>query len=125
VSDFLLDTQALLWWLADDPRLPTTARELIADPGNLPVFSAASAWEISIKAALRKLEVADDWPEAARADGFGELSIHVEHARLAGHLEWDHRDPFDRMLVAQALIEGVTLITGDARIRAFSVSSAW
>ena len=125
MTDFLLDTQALLWWLADDPRLPTTARELIADPVNLPVFSAASAWEISIKAALGKLEVADDWPEAARADGFGELSIHVEHALLAGGLEWDHRDPFDRMLVAQALTEGVTLITGDARIREFAVPSAW
>jgi PIN domain nuclease of toxin-antitoxin system len=125
VSDLLVDTQALLWWLADDPRLPAGARELIAEPGNLPVFSAASAWEISIKAALGKLEVADDWPDAARADGFGELSIHVEHARLAGRLEWDHRDPFDRMLVAQALIDGVTLITGDARIRAFPVASAW
>ena len=125
MSDFLLDTQALLWWLADDPRLPATARELIADPGNLPVFSAASAWEISIKAALGKLDVADDWPEAARADGFGELSIHVEHARLAGGLEWDHRDPFDRMLVAQTLTEGITLITGDVRIREFAVPSAW
>jgi len=125
VSDLLLDTQALLWWLADDSRLPGSARDLIAEPGNLPVFSAASAWEISIKAALGKLDVPDDWPDAARADGFGELSIHVEHARLAGRLDWNHRDPFDRMLVAQALTEGVTLITGDARIREFAVPSAW
>ena len=108
----LLDTHALLWWLADAP-LAEPAREAIASPDSTVLVSAASVWEISIKRALGKVRTGEDLPGAIRAAGFDPLPIGFEHAELAGSLPPHHRDPFDRMLVAQAAITGSTLVTRD------------
>lgn len=125
----LLDTHALVWWWTDDKRLPAAARAAIASPDNQVLVSAASAWEIATKHRLGK------WPEvAALLDGFDanlrrsrftSLPISHEHARLAGTLEGDHRDPFDRMLLAQARLEEMALVTGDAVFRGFGAAVVW
>lgn len=110
--NLLLDTQALLWWLAGDDLAPHAAA-LVADPGNLVAVSAASVWEAGIKAALGKLDVPGPLPQAVREEGFEPLPVRLDHADLAGRLPPHHRDPFDRMLVAQATLEGMTLVTRD------------
>jgi len=110
----LLDTHALLWWLADEG-LTDQAREAIADPANLVMLSAASAWEISIKKALGKLSAPDDLERQVKESGFSSLPISIEHALAAGRLPRHHDDPFDRMLIAQAFAEGLTIVTHDKR----------
>ena len=110
----LLDTHALLWWLADEG-LTTQARDAIADPANLVVVSAASAWEISIKKALGKLAAPDDLEQQVQEGGFSPLPISIAHAIAAGQLARHHEDPFDRMLIAQAFAEGLTIVTRDKR----------
>ena len=117
----LLDTHVLLWWLADDPALSKQARRLIADEPEV-LASAASAWEIAIKRALGKLEAPEDLTAALDASGIGQLPIGFEHAAVAGALPRHHDDPFDRMLVAQAQCEGLTLLTSDARIARYAVT---
>ena len=112
----LLDTHALLWWLGDDPRLGAAVREQIADPQVEVSVSAASAWEIAIKQALGRLEIRADLPSALAASGFRELPITIADALMAGSLPRHHRDPFDRILVAQALREGCTIVTADPDI---------
>lgn len=125
MTPFLADTHVLLWWLADDERLSDRARELIAS-GEMPVrFSAASVWEAEIKAAVGKLVVADDLLEALEADGFVELPVTARHARAAARLAPLHRDPFDRMIVAQAQSEGLTVIGGDRKIAEYGVTVLW
>ena len=109
----LLDTHALLWWLADDAALAQAARAAIADGGNEVFVSAASAWEIAIKHELGKLDVPQDLTEAIDSAAFTGLPITIEHARLAGALSPHHRDPFDRMLIAQAQAESLTIVTRD------------
>jgi PIN domain nuclease of toxin-antitoxin system len=116
----LLDTHALLWWLADES-LSARTREAIADPANLVAVSAASAWEISIKKALGKLAAPDDLEHQLEAGGFEPLPISVAHAVAAGHLPRHHEDPFDRMLIAQALAEGLTIVTRDKRFDDYRV----
>lgn len=108
----LLDTHALLWWLAD-AELSDDARRTIADPANEVAVSAASVWEISIKRALGKLRTGDDLLEAIAASGFQPLGISLRHAEVAGALPPHHADPFDRMLVAQAREEGLVVISRD------------
>lgn len=121
----LADTHALLWWLADDERLSAGARELIA-AGEIAVhFSAASVWEAEIKAAAGKLVVPDDLLEALEADSFVELAITARHAREAARLPPLHRDPFDRMIVAQARAENLTVITADPKIADYGASVLW
>jgi PIN domain nuclease of toxin-antitoxin system len=110
----LLDTHALLWWLADEGLAPQ-AQDAIADPANLVVVSAASAWEISIKKALGKLSAPDDLEQQVRDGGFTSLPISIAHGIAAGQLPHHHEDPFDRMLIAQALAEGLTIVTRDKR----------
>jgi PIN domain nuclease of toxin-antitoxin system len=117
----LLDTHVLLWWLADDPALSEDARRRIANEPEVFV-SAASAWEIAIKRALGKLEAPEDLLEALEAGGIGRLPIEFEHASIAGALPRHHDDPFDRMLVAQAQHEGLTLLTSDTRIASYAVA---
>ena len=109
----LLDTHVLLWWLADDARLGARARDVIRDGRNLVYVSAVSAWEISIKKALGKLDAPDDLSATIGAERFIELPITIQHGELAGQLPPIHRDPFDRMLIAQAQVEGLTLVTTD------------
>ena len=111
--NLLLDTHVLLWWLADAPELSEAARDLIRDSNRAVWVSAASAWEIAIKKALGKLEAPDDLVAALEANGFRSLPIRVTHALLAGSLPRIHDDPFDRMLVAQALCEPMRLLTTD------------
>ncbi len=117
----LLDTHALLWWLADES-LTAEARNAIADPANLVAVSAASAWEISIKKALGKLTAPDDLEQQVHVGGFLLLPISIGHAVAAGQLDRHHEDPFDRMLVAQALAEGLTIVTRDKRFENYGVA---
>ena len=124
----LLDTHVALWAITDDPNLPTKARELITNPANLVTVSVASIWEISIKHALARGKP-NDMPisgaEAAeyfRSAGYILLNISPEHAAAVEHLPHMHADPFDRMLVAQALAEPLRLLTHDLRVAAYSDS---
>ncbi len=117
----LLDTSALLWWLADGRELGELARASIADPANEVFVSAATAWEISVKRASGKLEASFDVADAIAGNAFAALSIDVEHAVVAGELPLHHRDPFDRMLVAQAQLEGCALVTADAQLGRYEV----
>ena len=120
--NLLLDTHTLLWWLGDDLTLSTEARESIYDPDSLVYVSAVTAWEISIKKSLGKLEAPDNLAEALSANAFQELPIGIHHALLAGKLPNHHSDPFDRMLVAQASIENLTLVTRDTDIAQYQVA---
>ena len=117
----LLDTRALLWWLADEALTPQ-ARDAIADPANLVAVSAASAWEISIKKALGKLTAPDDLEQQLQAGGLVPLPISIAHGIAAGQLPRHHEDPFDRMLIAQAFAEGFTIMTRDKRFDDYGVA---
>ena len=119
----LLDTHVLLWWLADDPSLGEEARAGISDPGSSVFVSAATVWEISIKRALGKLEAPPDVVHQIDLSNFEPLSMTVSHAYAAGALPRHHDDPFDRMLVAQAMAEGLTLLTRDPRINLYGVTT--
>lgn len=120
--NLLLDTHVLLWWLADDPNLSSPARRAISDRASRVVVSAATAWEMAIKQALGKLEVPDDLDAVLESGGFTSLPITIAHALVAGALPRHHDDPFDRMLVAQALSEGLTVVTADTRLEAYGVA---
>jgi PIN domain nuclease of toxin-antitoxin system len=119
----LLDTHALLWWLADDARLGREARDRIEDPGNAVVVSHVSLWEIAIKIGIGKLRAdIGDVLTAIRERGLEELGLEPPHLATLGALERHHRDPFDHMLIAQAIVEGATLMTEDARMRDYPVA---
>jgi PIN domain nuclease of toxin-antitoxin system len=117
----LLDTNILLWWLEDSPRLPKRPRQLINRGGKV-LVSAATVWEIAIKKALGKLEAPNSLEEALAESSFLELPITARHAESAAALPRHHDDPFDRMLVAQAQLEGLKLLTSDERLRAYGPS---
>ncbi|MFO8076747.1 MAG: type II toxin-antitoxin system VapC family toxin [Egibacteraceae bacterium] len=117
----LLDTHVLLWALADDPSLSTAARAAIVDGRNRVVASAVSAWEITIKRSLGKLRTPADLAEAVAAHRFTPLAVSLEHALAVGALPDLHRDPFDRLLVAQAGVEGLTIVTRDRAIARYDV----
>jgi len=117
----LLDTHILLWWLAEDPALPPPAGDAIADSDTTVVVSAATAWEIAIKKAVGRLDAPDDLLDALDANAFDTLAITAAHALAAGELPAHHTDPFDRMLIAQARAEGLTLISVDRRFSDYEV----
>ena len=117
----LLDTHALLWWLIDDASLGEGARKQIADPGNRVFISAASIWEMSIKQALGKLVLPEDIFEVIDAEDFLPLPMAAFHGQQAGQLPPHHQDPFDRMLIAQAQAEGLTLISADAAFPQYGI----
>ena len=119
----LLDTHILLWWLEDAPSLSKKAAKIIADRTNLIFVSAATAWEISIKKALGKLEGPDDFEAALLANNFQPLPITITHALLAGKLPPHHDDPFDRLLVAQSKIEELILVTRDQKQTLYDVQT--
>jgi PIN domain nuclease of toxin-antitoxin system len=125
LTPLLLDTHALLWSLGDTDRLTRAARDVLS-AGVEPVYvSSVSIWEIAVKQASGRLKAPDDLLERVAEVGFGELRVSFTHAHLAGALPRHHGDPFDRMLVAQAQSEGLTLVSGDARIAAYDVPVLW
>ena len=117
----LLDTHVVLWWLTDDPALPDELKDRLDHEPDVRV-SAATIWEIAIKQALGKISGPADLPEQVRDSGFRELPIGFSHAMAAGRLPMIHRDPVDRMLVAQAGCEGLTLVTRDSRCQQYNVA---
>ena len=120
----LLDTHVLLWWLIDSPKLGVTAREAIAAADNVVYVSAASIWEIAIKKSLGKLRAPDNFDHILEQEGFEELPVSVYHAEQAGGMPAHHRDPFDRMLIAQAQAEGLVLVSQDKQIAAYGIRTA-
>ena len=120
---FLVDTHVLLWWLADDPSLGDEARESISASDSSVFVSAASAWEIAIKQALGKLDAPSDLVRQIELNRFVPLPITVSHAYAAGALPRHHDDPFDRMLVTQAMAEGLILVTRDPRMGLYGVGT--
>ena len=118
-----------MWWFADDPALPGQAEALIGDPSNTVLVSAASAWEICTKVRIGKLPtgqaLCDGFADYLQRFHFTPLPISVEHGCLAGRLPGPHRDPFDRMLAAQALVEGVPVVTNDPAFAGFGVNVVW
>jgi PIN domain nuclease of toxin-antitoxin system len=125
VSRLLLGTHALLWWLTDDPALSLPARDALADPVSEPLVSTASVWEIAIKRSLGKLMAPDDLPDRIAEQGFAWLPINAAHAWQVRELPAHHRDPFDRLLIAQALVERVSIITTDVRFNDYGVEVYW
>lgn len=125
----LLDTHAFLWWLDGDRRLSKRARVLISDSDTDVIVSAASAWEISTKHRLGKLpgaeDVARDIVGCVASQQFTTLDITVHHAQRAGGLNIPHRDPFDRMLIAQAQMEDLPMISNEALFDDFGITRIW
>ena len=125
----LLDTHAFLWWLAGNTRLSMSARRAVEDPDNDVIVSAASAWEIATKHRIGKLSeaavVAQDVAGAIASQGFEELPITVEDAERAGGLPGPHGDPFDRMLIAQAVARGLVLVSIDRVFDKYGVRRIW
>ena len=123
MTHLLLDTHALLWWVMDDARLGEAARARIADTRTRVHVSVASGWEIAIKRASGKLRAPSDVGTLIADEGFDRLSISFEHAERAAALPLLHRDPFDRMLIAQSRMEELDLVTVDSDIRRYDVST--
>jgi PIN domain nuclease of toxin-antitoxin system len=121
----LLDTHALIWALEGSARLSPAARTLIEDAGNVVLASAASAWEIEVKKALGKLTAPDDLEDAVDAAAFTRRPITFADARRVGTLPLHHRDPFDRMLVAQALEDGVPIVSADPQVARYGLHVIW
>lgn len=125
----LLDTHALLWWLAGDAALSPRAKRTIADQRHEIFVSAASAWEVATKHRIGKLPgagpLAVDFARVIRAQGFSALPITVEQAQVAGELPGEHRDPFDRMLIAQARGERLALVSTESLFDAYGITRIW
>lgn len=125
----LLDTHALIWWLFDDPKLPSPARDAIRNPRHEILVSSVSAWEVATKHRLGKLPEAGDLPERFEhylsAARFRELPVAISHALAAGRLPGPHKDPFDRMLIAQALGERIDIVTGDNVFADYGARVIW
>jgi len=119
----LLDSHAFLWWLTENPKLSAEARQAVADPTATVYVSAATIWELSIKAALGRLDLGGaDLVEEIAGNEFVELPMSARHSLAAAYLPRHHGDPFDRMLIAQAQLEGLTVVSRDAALRAYGIS---
>jgi PIN domain nuclease of toxin-antitoxin system len=121
----LLDTHTLLWWHEQSPKLSSRARTAIADVTNAVVVSVATAWEIVVKRTLGKLQVSADLRELIDDANFEMLPIRLSHLEALAALPMLHRDPFDRMLIAQAIAEGIPLVTGDRAMRPYPAAILW
>jgi len=125
----LLDTHTLLWWWTNSPELSPRVRELIQDESNEVLVSAASAWEIATKHRLGKLEMGREavarFDELVNLDGFSHLPVNYLHALHAGSMNGKHRDPFDRMLAAQSLLEGIPLLSRYRVFESMKVPIIW
>lgn len=117
----LLDTHFLLWWLDGDALLGERGQAVIADPENLIFVSAATLWELRIKEAIGKVELPPNFAEAVKNESFESLSVTAKHTEALLGLPMHHRDPFDRMLVAQARVEGLNILTRDKFIPLYDV----
>ena len=118
----LLDTHTLIWWLANDSTLSQVAKKAISNPDNLVFISAASAWEMAIKKSLGKLDVPDDLAIQIKNHNFQPLSITINHGLAIEKLPYHHNDPFDRMIIAQAICESMTIITRDKKFSSYKIS---
>lgn len=129
VSGFLLDTHVLLWWLFDEPKLSAHAYGIIQDPDNTILVSSASGWEIATKYRLGRLfhagGAARNLASLLRQARMDILPITMEHALAAGALPGPHRDPFDRMLIAQGQLEGLPIVTSDPAFNQYAVTLVW
>ncbi len=125
MTRLLVDTHALLWWLMDDPSLTPVARDAIASAESEALVSTASVWEIAIKRALGRVQAPDDLPELTAREGFDWLPVGAEHAWEVGALPHHHRDPFDRLLIAQARVEGLPIVTGEGDFEPYDVDVLW
>ena len=125
----LLDTATFLWWITDHESLSRRARDLISDEANEVWFSTVSSWEIVIKAGLGRVRLPEKaerfLPKQLGANGFQVLPIHLRHTLRVAGLPDLHRDPFDRLLVAQAIVEGFTIVSGDAQLSRYSAPVEW
>jgi PIN domain nuclease of toxin-antitoxin system len=125
----LLDTHALLWWLTDDPALPLRARKIIRETNNVIFVSAASAWEIATKVRIGKLpagaELVANFEGQLELEGFQTLAITADHAIRAGLLPGSHKDPFDRMLIAQAQADNLPIVSNEALFDTYGVRRIW
>ena len=125
----LLDTCSLLWWWSNPASLSKRALALLKDPQNTFLVSAASAWEVATKFRIGKFpkgsRVIDEWEMRLLEDGFQELPIGVRHALKAGTLPGEHRDPFDRMIAAQALLASIPVVTSDPEIAGLGAAILW
>jgi PIN domain nuclease of toxin-antitoxin system len=126
----LLDTHVFLWWLTDDQQLSSRARRMLGDSSNEVYFSAVSGWEIAIKTRLGRLRLVGDNVESlvaeqVAANGFSALPVHLNHALRTYSLPDHHRDPFDRLLIAQAMIEELPLVSVDRRLAEYKIRLIW
>jgi len=121
----LLDTHAALWFLSGDDRLGEGAKRHLLDETNRVLLSAAVVWEVALKRSLGKLAVPDEYLALLLGAGVQALPVSLAHAAAIAELPWHHRDPFDRMLVAQAAIEQAALVSRDDELRAYGVTLVW
>jgi PIN domain nuclease of toxin-antitoxin system len=121
----LIDSHAFLWWAEASPALSTTARNAIADPANEVQISIAALWELTITQSSGRLTLPADPEAMVTSLGFSVLSIAFLHLRRIGTLPRIHRDPFDRMMIAQALAEGIPIATGDRVFAGYGVQIVW
>jgi PIN domain nuclease of toxin-antitoxin system len=122
---FLLDSHVLLWWCADGDKLSRRARDAIASPSSAVYVSVVSGWELTIKTSLGRLKLAQAVEDAIEAYQFEPLLLTFAHVRRVSELPYHHRDPFDRMLVAQAVVEDLTVVTKDREIARYEVRTLW
>ncbi len=129
MTRYLLDTHVLLWSLYEPHRLSRSARKIIENPGNVRLISAATAWEIATKLRLGKLDMArglfESYQDHLATFQASELMISSRHSLLAGSFDCPHRDPFDRLLAAQSLLEGIPLVTADPALAQFPIAIHW
>jgi PIN domain nuclease of toxin-antitoxin system len=127
--NLLLDTHALLWFVWDDSNLSSAAKALIEDPANQKLVSVVSCWEIAIKVGLKKLDLGEPaatfLPRELATNGFNLLGIALSHATLVESLPLHHKDPFDRLLIAQSVIEGLTLVGADSQFDSYGITRRW
>jgi PIN domain nuclease of toxin-antitoxin system len=125
----LLDSHAFLWFIWDDPNLTSTAKALIEDPARRKLVSVASCWEIAIKAGLKKISLGEPaatfLPRELATNGFSLLGIKLTHATFVETLPLHHKDPFDRLLVAQVIIENLELVSADAMLDQYGIKRLW
>ncbi len=126
MTALLVDTNVVVWLLLGDrPRVTRAAQDALEDERNNVALSAASVWEIAVKRSLGKLVIEDRWVRAIGSLGFEPLPVTALHAAAVESLPWHHRDPFDRLLVAQAATEGLSLVSADRRLAAYGVDVVW